>query len=33
MEELPSSAEVGYGLILGKLGEVVVELLPNSLSP
>lgn len=33
MEGLPSSVELGFGLILGKLGEVVVELLPDGLSP
>lgn len=33
MEGPRSPAELSYGLILGKLGEVVMELLPNDLSP
>lgn len=33
MEGLPSSVELGFGPILGKLGEVVVALLPDGLSP
>lgn len=33
MEVLPSSLELDFGLILGKLGEVVVELLPSDSNP
>lgn len=33
MEGLLSSVQLGLGMILGKLGEVVVELLPDILSP
>ena len=33
MEGLLSSVQLGFGLILVKLGEVVVELLPDGLSP
>lgn len=32
MEGLPSSVELGFGLILGKLGDTLVLLLPDSLS-